>query len=93
MAVGCDDLSQNRGRFTVNWKMELKVLACLSTKSKKKVLTQFFLVNSKNITFMFQSCPSSRSGDPPWILKRVGLKSSGQRQISLNSNTMRIAFI
>ena len=24
----------------------------------------------------------SRSGDPPWILKRGGLESSGRRQIS-----------
>ena len=32
----------------------------------------------------FTVCPPSRSEDPPWILKRVGLESSGQRQIFLN---------
>ena len=34
----------------------------------------------------------SRSGDPPWILKRGGLESSGRRLISLIGKTKRIAF-
>ena len=36
---------------------------------------------------------SSRSGDPPCILKRGGPESSGQRLISLNGKAMIIAFI
>ena len=34
----------------------------------------------------------SRSGDPPWILKRAGLESSGQRLISSIGKTKGIAF-
>ena len=37
--------------------------------------------------------PSSRSGYPPWILKRGGLVSSGQRLISSIGKTKGIAFI
>ena len=32
----------------------------------------------------------SRSGDPPWILKRGGLDNSGQRLISLKGITQKI---
>ena len=34
----------------------------------------------------------SQSGDPPWILKRAGLESSGQRLISSTVKTEGIAF-
>ena len=44
-----------------------------------------------------ESCPApaavSRSGYPPWILKRGGLESSGQKLISSFGKTKRIAFL
>ena len=36
--------------------------------------------------------PVSRSGYPPWILKRAGLESSGRRLISSIGKTKGIAF-
>ena len=38
------------------------------------------------------AAPMSRSGYPPWILKRGGVESSGRRLISSIGKTKRIAF-
>ena len=51
-------------------------------------LIQFF---EKRNPILLLLC-MSRSGDPPWILKQDWLESSGQRLISSNGKTTRIAF-
>ena len=44
-------------------------------------------IRHKDFRLSFVLCPLSRSGYPPWILKRGGLENSGRRLISSNGKT------
>ena len=59
---------------------------------KNHVYTKRFTSNIRHKDFRPSVRPLSRSGDPPCILKRGGLESSGRILISSNGKTKRIAF-
>ena len=46
----------------------------------------------RRISFVRASVRPSRSGDPPWNLKRAGLESSGWRLVSSIGKTKKITF-
>ena len=69
---------------------------CVQTSLKKLVLDSNPKLERRSavlllLLLLLLLC-TSRSGDPPWILKRAGLESSGRRLISSIGKSKGIAF-